>query len=516
MKTLLKEETIIGFYYVYYVDLKSHLNEPLTSIYSIKNFSKIINTFENVDYNSTFLQEVENLAFLSLYSILRQDQVLNNIVKDFGIFFSGNYNDSIRINCYSIKVVYYLTKNFNNVFYKYFEEMQKEAELKFDSYSNESKRVYTIIEVLGFILYSCFFGVNLIYLHHTSDIIFQKIMNIFLDFTQESPYSFKNHYDNLIIVKKINEYRAVLVDFNMKNLDKFNEKINKKNALSDSILNDNENDNKSIGQLEMENNSLPPGSIITPKTPKNSSVETKTGISNLTKSSFLKLKNNYNNNIISKLNEKPNKSKNNTTKNTLDKTSGNLFSQNKKEVLDEELTTDLILNKTYNDGIIQIKLLNIALLGLYIIIIAYFFVKLFMSLNFCSDIKRIFLDFGSITSRSSSVFYYFNSMKILLIVPEFGQIDVFKNMKAEVNKQNSEISEVLKYNIINYKNCQIAFNYLQKSKSDMEEFFIQNGCKEDELCIKIFNSSINLYLNGLTTTLDAILLYIEKVLIRNS
>ena len=38
-------------------------------------------------------------------------------------------------------------------------------------------------------------------------------MNIFLDFTQDGPYSFKNHYDNLIIVKKINETNPDIVVF---------------------------------------------------------------------------------------------------------------------------------------------------------------------------------------------------------------------------------------------------------------------------------------------------------------
>ena len=508
------------YYYVSYVDLKTHLNEELTSIYSIKNFSKITNTFENVEYNSTFLQEVENLAFLSIYSILTQQLSIEQIRENFGIFFNGSflYEPLIytKITCYSIKTLYYLTKNFNSVFYKYFEEMQEEAQLKFDSYSNQSKRIYTIIEIVGFVLYSVFFGINLIYLHHTNHIIFRNIMNIFIDFTQEGPYSFKNHYDNLIIVKKINEYRAVLIDFNMKNLDKFNEKINKQNALSDSILTENFED-KSLERIDIDNN-YPAGSILTPKkSPRRNNTQqtndTKTANTNATKSYFLKLNKN-NNNIISKLNEKPNKGRNNTNNTNEDKTSGNLYSKTKdfkKEIIDEELNTEIILNKTYNDGIIQIKILNIALLGLYIIIIAYFFIKLFMSLNFCSDIKRIFNDFGSITSRSSLVYYYFNSLKILLLVPKFGDPNIFKNMKNVVNQQTLEINEVLKYNIINYKNCQEAFNYFQESKSKMGDYFIHDGCKNDTLCVQVFNSSYNLYLNGLTTTLDAILLYTENL-----
>jgi hypothetical protein len=302
----------------------------------------------------------------------------------------------------------------------------------------------------------------------------------------------------------------------MKNLDKFNEKINKQNALSDSILTENFED-KSLERIDIDNN-YPAGSILTPKkSPRRNNTQqtndTKTANTNATKSSFLKL-NKSNNNIISKLNEKPNKGRNNTNNTNEDKTSGNLYSKTKdfkKEIIDEELNTEIILNKTYNDGIIQIKILNIALSGLYFIIIIYFFVKLFMSLNFCSDIKRIFNDFGSITSRSSIVYYYFNSLRVLLLVPQFGDVTIFKDMKSVVNAQTLQISEVIKYNMVNYKHCQEAFNYFQKSKTDMEEYFIENGCKDNIKCIEVYNSSYNLYLNGLTTTLDAILLYTENL-----
>ena len=471
-------------------------------------------------YNSTFLQEVENLAFLSLYSIYSEETKVENVLKDFNAFFSGEFliNPITKINSYSIKTLYYLTKNFNKVFYLYFEEMQDEAETKFDEYSNESKKVYTLLEILGFFIYSVFFIINLMYLRHTSFVIFRNIMNIFLDFTQEGPYSFKNHYDNLIIVKKINDYRAVLVDFNMTNLDKFNQKINKQNALEDSLDTSNlDSTIKSKEPIEIENNLAPAGSILTPKKSPRKPLPTdnKTANSTLTKSSFVKLNNkNNSNNVIAKLNEKPKNNKVNSTKETEDKTNQNLFSKTKdaeKEIVDEGLTTEVILNKTYNDGIIQIKILNVVLLGLYFIIIIYFFLKLFMSLNFCSDIKRIFNDFGSITSRSSIVYYYFNSLRVLLLVPQFGDKIIFNDMKSVVNAQTLQINEVIKYNMANYKYCQEAFNYFQKKKSDMEDYFIENGCKNNIKCIEVYNSSYNFYLNGLTTTLDAILLYTENV-----
>jgi len=509
------------YYYVSYVDLKSKLNEQLTSIYSVKRFSKLTNTFENVNYNSTFIQEVEKLAFLSQYSTFSENKAFEEVLKDYYFFYKEQFlkEPLTRIHSYSIKTLYYLTKNFNNVFYIFFEEMQDEAELQFDGYSDESKKVYTLLEVLGFFIYSVFFLTNLTYLRHTSSIIFRNILNIFLDFTQEEPYSFKNHYDNLIIVKKINEYRAVLVDFNMTNLDKFNEKINKQNALDESLFNSNiDSKPKTNEPIELDSK-LPAGSILTPKkSPRkaqhNNNNDTKTTNSNLTKSSFVKFTKNNVNNVISKLNEKPSRSRSNSLKMIEDKTNQNLKSKPidiEKENPESGLTTELILNKTYNDGIIQIKLLNMALLGLYLIIIFYFFLKLFMSLNFCSDIKRIFNDFGSITSRSSIVYYYFNSLRILLLVPKFGDESIFDDMKNVVNEQNLKINEVLKYNLVKYKHCQKAFSYFQSSKSEMEEYFIENGCQESIKCKEVYNSTYNLYVSGLTTTLDTILLYTENL-----
>ena len=526
-------------YYIAYVDLKTYLNEKLTSIYSYKVFTKILGTFEPVEYNSTFIQEVEHLAFLAKYCALNEDKAIDYILEDYHNFFSGNFldNNSTKIHSNSIKTLYYLTKNFNKVFYAYFENLQAECEDKFDSYSNHSKRVYTLIEILGFILYSIFFGINFIYLHHTSDFIFRNIMNIFIDFTQEGPYSFKNHYDNLLIVKKINEYRAVLVDFNMDNLDKFNEKINAQNALEYSINDNFENTIKSNDNESFDNNNaniLKNNPINEQKKSYNNNLnknnnynqisETKSQSTSLSKSSFVKL-NQYifGSNAISKLNEKGNKIK---TKLADEKIKDNLninsTSQSgnrnsvigtdiKKEIVDEGLTSEMILNKIYNDGIIQIKILNVVLLSLYIIIIVYFFVKLFMSLNFCSDIKRIFLDFGKITSRSSSVFYYFNSMKILLMVPKFGDENIFEEMIKIVNEQKLEINEVLKYNIINYKHCQNAFSNLQKGKEEINDYFFNTVCGDNIKCKEIYNSSYNLYLSGYTTTMDAILLHTENL-----
>ena len=321
----------------------------------------------------------------------------------------------------------------------------------------------------------------------------------------------------------------------MKNLDKYKEKLNTKNALEYSINdnfestiksrdNENVNDNMNkIGNInEQKRRSNNFKNINNVNNPTN---ETKSLSTTLSNSSFVKLnQNTYGGNTISFLNEKHNNSKfkkkpseekikENLNVNSIshnDNGSISLSNEYNKEILDEGLTSEIILNKMYNDGIIQIKILNVVLFGLYIIIIAYFFVKLFMSLNFCSDIKRIFLDFGSITIRSSSIYYYFNSMKVLLIVPEFGDETIFKKMIDVVNEEKLEINKVLKYNIINYQHCQNTLNNLQKDNKELKDYFINDVCRTNEKCKDIFDSDYNLFLNGYTTTMDSILLYTEN------
>ena len=551
-----KFENSYHHYYISYVDLKTSLNEKVTSIYSTKNFTKIIGTFEPVIYPSNFIQEVEHLGFLAKYNALNEEGNLDNIKEDYQILFNGSFllDETIPIKSSSIKTMYYLTKNFGSVFYIFFDNLTEECEDKFTSYSDKTKKIYTILEILGFILYSSFFIINFIYLFHTSDLIFRNIFNIFIDFTQEGAYSFKNHYDNLIIVKKINEYRAVLIDFTMKNLDKYNEKINSQNALEYSI-NDNYTIKSGENEVSIDNNNTNTnnknihkmGSINDQKrkskntfknmntninninninnTNNNQTNETKSLSTTLSKSSFIKFnQNTLGGNTISKLNEKANKIKkkptDEKTKDTSNINSNSISTSGirnsiignelGKEILDEDLTSEKILNKMYNDGIIQIKILYAVLLGLYIIIIVYFFVKLFMSLNFCSDIKRIFDDFGSISSRSSSVFYYWNSIKILLLVPSFGDQSVFQKMIDTVNGQKLEINKVLKYNIINYKNCQHTFQNLQKDQEDIMDYFLNDVCRTNEKCKQIYASDYNLFKNGYTTTMDSILLYTEN------
>ena len=115
--------------------------------------------------------------------------------------------------------MYYLCRNYNSQFYYFYQELQEEFESWFLNFSqgspssstmppaasprrrcssSGSKKIYILIEVLGMVLYVGFFGVMFFNLYQSNSIMFKIILNMFLDFTQEGAYNFKNHIDNLI------------------------------------------------------------------------------------------------------------------------------------------------------------------------------------------------------------------------------------------------------------------------------------------------------------------------------
>ena len=85
------------------------------------------------------------------------------------------------------------------------------------------------------LLYITFFGVMFFYLYQSNSMMFMNILNMFLDFTQEGAYSFKNHIDNFILIKKISEFNLLLVDFSLGILDKYNKKISSRSVISGNM-----------------------------------------------------------------------------------------------------------------------------------------------------------------------------------------------------------------------------------------------------------------------------------------
>ena len=82
--------------------------------------------------------------------------------------------------------------------------------------------------------------------------MFKNILNMFLDFTQEGVYNFKNHIDNFILIKKISEFNLLLVDFSLGILDKYNKKISARSVVTGN-MNMSMDEGQGFGAIKSDN-----------------------------------------------------------------------------------------------------------------------------------------------------------------------------------------------------------------------------------------------------------------------
>ena len=100
---------------------------------------------------------------------------------------------------------------------------------------------------------------------------------------------------------------------------------------------------------------------------------------------------------------------------------------------EDKLTAEIFLKKLVNNGLMEVKYSIIILLILFIIFIIYATLKIIISLNFITEIKGIFDDFGVLAYRYSSMYYYFNSLRTILVFPKFGKDSILDSINANMS-----------------------------------------------------------------------------------
>ena len=429
--------------------------------------------------------------------------------------------------------MYYLCKNYNSQFYNFFGEIQEESEKSFFNFSKRTKSIYIFIEILGMVFYVVFFALMFFYLYQSNSMMFKNILNMFLDFTQEGVYNFKNHIDNFILIKKISEFNLLLVDFSLGILDKYNKKISARSVVtgnmnmsmdegqsfggikSDNIKDNadnakkedkkkkrNKKDDKKDKGLNLKNQNTSNVSKI--DTSKGGLIsQNSIGFNKLnTSGTSLKKGNNTSTNMT--LNTSQNTT--NSQKNLTNNNSGYKQNEKKEEIDDNGVTTDMILEKTQNKGIFQIKVMIYIFIVLFFVILVYFFVKLFVSIGFIDDIKNIFDDFGTVSFKYSMVYYYFNTLRVLLVVPKFTNELIFDSMETDLIEETNNINDVLNYRMKNYESTNILFTAFTRSQNDTSITNITAIiCEGNVLCDKVAsNAEFNMIADGIDVAINAI------------
>ena len=114
-----------------------------------------------------------------------------------------------------------------------------------------------------------------------------------------------------------------------------------------------------------------------------------------------------------------------------------------------------------NPGIKKIKYYFSLIAFFLLIIIIYFFLKIENSLSYIHEIKTIFFDFGQLTYRYTLTYYYYNSLRVLLISKKNGREDIFENYSLNLDDIYKNNQKILNTRIQSFKETNELYSILK-------------------------------------------------------
>ena len=132
--------------------------------------------------------------------------------------------------------------------------------------------------------------------------------------------------------------------------------------------------------------------------------------------------------------------------------------------------------------------------------------KLFISIGFIDDIKNIFDDFGTVSFKYSMIYYYFNTLKALLVVLSFTDENIFEAMINDLIEETNNINNVLNYRMKNYASTKVLFTTFTRSQNDTSITNIQETIYQDDIkCHNVLNDkTYNMLSDGIDGAINTI------------
>ena len=510
-------------FYQNYIKYRFSLGKDLSSLYVDLDIAKISVNWDENKNKSNYMNEVEHIVHTATISSINDnlDEIRITVNQFFNSSFRYLTGKDRRLTSDYASILYYLSANMQNSFILFFRNIQAEINEAEENYSSSSIFICSSVEILGFLVNLITLASCIYFLIRSNNAIYKNISNLFIDFTQEGEYSFKNSHDNYIIVEKLIQLKFLINNFSIKAIDKFNKKIS-----YTSIDLSEERGERSILSIESKpsfNKGKKSANEKEHDKKKNKNTNANTNNNNIsnnniTNSSILnsktqnKLLNTNSVNIISKLNQNMNNleklSRNNKLSYVQDSSLQNMSVSstiaNKKKEDDEDLllTADKVNEKLKIIGINIIKILLSVIVVIIFILLIYVFCKIIMTMQYLKKIQQMFVDYSIVTFEYSMIINYFNNLNLVLINQQMGREDVLNGMQVDVEAQFKKSEEVKKKSIANYPNVYRIFSEL--NTGDDEENLKNVLCKDDNYCLKIFNSKYNIVKNGIDVGLKTV------------
>ena len=173
--------------------------------------------------------------------------------------------------------------------------------------------------------------------------------------------------------------------------------------------------------------------------------------------------------------------------------------------------------------ILLIKVYNIANIIIIIIFVIFNLYKIQKIENFNHKFNNFFSDFNYITNRYSISYYYFNTLRTLLIFPDDHRKekfeDIMEKMREYYETQNKKFLNALSRNKNNFIEVIKFFNILMENKYNSTEEIIEEICLEEDInCINdlelteyIFDSEIDFIYKACITKIGNIFSDYQKL-----
>ena len=482
-------------------------------------FTKIRVSWDIYTSQNNFVDESDVLVYNCISSALNDS--MDDIQYDLKMFFNSNYTHyPQKLRSLYGQILYYFSKNLQETFLQFFQNIQDEIDTANTDYAKKNKIISTIIEVVGFLLNLITFISCIYFLRKSNTSLYKSIINLFIDFTQEGNYSFKNSYDNYLMSEKLTRLKFLMTNFSVKAIDKFNKKITyeaiNKNDLeeNDNNLSINSKQSKQSASLKKQSEKRKKHKITKNTTVNVNAIDNKINTTNnnsltITKSQN-KLINTLSVNLISKLNQNttPDKTNTNTsTKNglTADSSSQNIIkTNNKKKEIEEEniLTKEMIFEKLNIFEVNTVKFFNYACIILPLILLVYMIVKLLQTYSNFSNAQTLFDDYSIVTFEYCMIMNYFNNFNLLLINQPMGRESYMRGMQARVEGQFKKSEEVKKKSIKKYPKVSQLFDSL--NNADKPEEIRETLCGDYDVCLIVFDSEYNIVKKGVDIGIKSI------------
>jgi len=536
-------------FYHNFVNYNRDIGHDFNLVFAEKKFTKLIGYWEETEYESKYSSELDFLIY-TIFNInithgpIKEINDLENL-----IFFQNRSATHEKINSSFVQLIYYIAINYEFVYKDIFIEIGEEIHNSFESHIKINTLTYISLEVVGLLFYIIFYISVNFYLYYSNNVILKNIIFLFLDFSEL--FYDKNKVNSNVISFKLLEFEKLIDDFDLNNLEKYSQKLD--SNLKKPVSNNNSINLQSIFNLnlnstgESQSKNEPSANLSNNDSNKNFSIKKKDSLefiknavpdevnnssqeggsknNLLMNSSYIKvissfsnffkdkLKNNIKNKeVLNNNNHSKNVSSqqmmNNSSSSMSNNNQNRKYNSSKKNDNEEEINKEetinfqeIVLNKSNKSMILIIKIFLIVISFFVLVIMAFNLFKLKTYLEFKSNYHIFFIDYSILTDRYAMLFYYFNTMKTLLIFPEDNRKtkleEEFENMNEYYANENNKYNNILQSNIGRYPQIQKFFILLQDNKNDPTETIKEEICSNILHCKMYLDSAYNIFTSGI-------------------